>query len=185
MRNYIKMRAIEWKADMVNFFPPQHLTVHAIAITDKVLMSRVQDTNARIIAVNNPLNIWIFTYPNKPVNLYMKFNQKLLDQLLASNPDFWWNNLVSPDGDPANASLPNQAQVNDSPRSTFPTDKGTDGQRLRSGQTKRVGDALNYIGKLFFLTSNQAFKDLWDQLKAGTITAKDALALANLLVEAP
>jgi hypothetical protein len=182
VRNYVKLRAIEWLATENNINPPHTLTSRAFAIDDGTLMIRVQFTNQRIIANNNPAMIWEFSYPNKPVDWYFMFSQKLVDQLVWSTPDFFWDNTKPNDGgDPASANLPGQAVINKSPRSTFPSDLGTDGQRLRGGKANTAGAALNYIGKLFFLTSNNSILSLFNQLKAGKISAKDALAAANKL----
>jgi hypothetical protein len=182
MRNYIKLRGIHWLATENNINPVHTLDAWEIAVNDGELMTRVQVANDRIIANNNPAMIWEFTYPNKVQDIYFQLDQRNLCSLFQSSPGFFFTNL-QPNGsdDPATANLPNLAVFNRSPRSTFPSDLGTDGQRLRHGKAKTAGAALNYIGKLFFLTSNKAFLSLFNQLKAGKISAKDALAAANKL----
>jgi hypothetical protein len=82
----------------------------------------------------------------------------------------------------AGMELADQIPMEDSPRATFPTKLGTDGQRLRDGKGKTAsGSVLNYLARLYFVTSKTAFKDLWTQLKANKITAKEALASAAAL----
>jgi hypothetical protein len=180
MRNYIKMRAVQCRAVSV-FFPPIDSTFYDFGRTDSELMKRVLARQAQIIAFNNPLRDWTFTN-NPPIDWYFMMNRDQLDTLLQSSPDFFYANTVSADGNPANANIPSIAQVNKSPRSTFPSAAGTDGQRLRDGTSKEAGAALNYIGKLYFLTSNPALKTLWEKLKKGKVTVKQALADANEIV---
>ena len=183
MRNYLKFRAIEWFADsQVGYNPPQHLTPHNFGKTDDALMVNVTATEERIVASADPLIVWSFTFPKAPIDYFFKLDKNNLDILLNDNADFFYNNFVPPDSS-TTVLYQELVSVNVSPRATFPTDLGTDGQRLRQNKTASQGAALNYIAKLYFLTSNRAFKDLFDSLKANKISEQQALAAANILVQ--
>jgi hypothetical protein len=71
--------------------------------------------------------------------------------------------------------------VNLSPRNTFPSDLGTDGQRLSKNKPNTKAGILSFIARLFFLTSNQALFELFNELKRGKITPAKALDQAKVI----
>ena len=187
MRNYFKMLGIKYR----NHGEPGPVNgdMFAWGGNHDQLMFHVQAANAALILAE-PAFTWTFSYPTDPVEMYWEINILNFGRILnggaaADNAQYFWNNtkfnLV-----PVEAVYEDQTKTKaqGSPRGTFPTTQGTDGQRLRHGTSRSEGAALNYLGKLFFLTSNNAFKSLWDALKAGKITTVEALAAARLLVDA-
>jgi len=180
MRNYVKLRALSWTADSTNVFPPSHLTPKTFALNDTVLFSRRNDRIAQIIAFNNPARVWTFNIVLGPMDVWILLSAGQIDKIVSLSPEAWWDNTIPPDQE-STVILPGVTVTDKSPRATWPTKLGTDGQRLRSGRTKDDGAALNYIGKLYFLTSKTAFKTIWNLLSSGKITAKEALARANAL----
>jgi hypothetical protein len=181
MRNYLKYRAAKMLGDSTNVFPPViNAGVFAFGNDDSECLRQLESNRERLIAVNNPARTWEFHDLQGPLDYYFKLDKKLIYNLLFADPAFWWDNFISPDA----STIPNFPDNVEtvSPRATFPTKLGTDGQRLRSGRSKDVGAALNYIGKLYFLTSKTVFKTIWTQLNSNKITAKEALAQANALI---
>jgi len=128
----------------------------------------------------HPAHVFTFTQ-NEPLDMFIEMNKDTFWKFIL----FIGEGLVfgaSAAGGFIGAAMDLAAQIpmDKSPRGTFPTKQGTDGQRLRSGKGKTTsGAVLNYLGKLYFLTSKTVFKNLFDQLKAGKITEKEALAQAN------
>ena len=182
MRNYFKFRAVEAFGDSV-FFPPIHSRFHCYANDDAALFVQVRARQQQLIQFNNPLRDWTFTN-NVPIDYYWKLNQANFLKMLQFSPDFFWDNFLGADGNYTASNVPDIVTANVSPRATFPTTSGTDGQRLRRGQTAKDGFALNYLGKLYFLTNNTVFRDLFELLKDGKVSAKEALAKAEAIVEA-
>jgi len=182
MRNYIKYFAYRITAHSDNVTPTLDLPLTVIGRTFAEAMDLMAVAKARNIQFQNPARVWTYLNPLGPVDYFFKLNKELIFTVLASNPGFWWDNTIPPDSDSV-VAFPDLTQTEKSPRSTFPTKQGTDGQRLRSGRTKDVGAALNYIGKLYFLTSKTVFKTIWNLLSGGKISAKEALARANALVQ--
>lgn len=132
-----------------------------------------------------PAATWTFSFPNPPIEVYFTMNKTQLVNLLQSNMQGIFENMSF--GSQPNDGVMTATRIKaagNSPRSNFPDDLGTDGQRLRRGDSKTAGAALNYIGKLFFLTSNAAFFAIFQNLKAGKITVKQALTAAESIVQA-
>lgn len=119
-----------------------------------------------------------------PVPCYFSLAKQEFSNLLNLDAEqFWFNTPFALSVAGTAPALLDQTSIDKSPRSTFPTREGTDGQRLRAGKTKTEGAALNYLGKLFFLTSRVEFKDLWTALHDGKISSDEALAAAAILVQ--
>jgi len=181
MRNYLKYSAAKVAADSTNIFPPiVNSLVYAFGRDPSECARNLNANVARLIALNNPARTWTLHDQEGPRDYYWKQDKELIYTLLFNNPSYFYANFISPDGE----SLPNFPDnvATTSPRATFPTKQGTDGQRLRSGRSKDAGAVLNYIGKLYFLTSKTVFRQIWKQLSDGKISAKEALAQANALV---
>jgi hypothetical protein len=187
VRNYFKILAIKYR----NHGEPGPVNgdMFAFGANHDQLMYHVNAAN-EMLKILEPAFTWTFTYPTDPVETYWMLNALNFGRILnggasADNAQFFWNNtrlnLTSSEQVYFDQT---QTKEQGSPRSTFPTSLGTDGQRLKSGRPSNVGSALNYLGKLFFLTSNNAFKSLWDSLDQGKITATEALTLANAIVKA-
>jgi len=152
------------------------------------LLFHVNAAEANLRSVQ-PATTWTFSFPLDPVEVYweldiLNFGRILNGGAAADNAEYFFLNTKL-NTVPVEAVYESQTKTKaqGSPRSTFPSSLGTDGQRLKAGRTKTEGAALNYIGKLFFLTSRTAFKLLWDSLKAGKISATEALAEANRLAK--
>lgn len=182
MRNYLKYFAYRTFGQSTFFPPVVNLPITAFGRDAGEAAINLESQKQRVIAGNNPARDWEFGPTLGPIDYFFKLDKELIFNLLSNNPAFWWDNFIPPDQE-TTVAFPDNVQTEKSPRATFPTKLGTDGQRLRSGRTKDDGAALNYIGKLYFLTSKTAFKTLWNQLSAGKITAADALAQANALAQ--
>jgi len=133
-----------------------------------------------------PAYTWTWSFPMEPHTVYWKLNATNFATILNTQAQgIFLNTRLNTDPLTPAPLLTDISALKEegSPRNTFPTDEGTDGQRLRDGQTAAAGFALNYIGKLFFLTSNPAFKSLFDSLKAGKISSAKALASAKAIVQ--
>lgn len=136
------------------------------------------------IRTNLPAYTWTFSFPNPPKAFYFLMDASNIAKLFDFNAQtIYLNSSLSTT--PTTLGLDNllQLEAAGSPRGTWPTTEGTDGQRLREGQSSSDGFALNYLAKLYFLTSNLAFKALFDSLKAGKISSAKALASAKAIVE--
>jgi hypothetical protein len=181
MRNYIKYFAYRVTAHSENIVPTLDLPITVIGRTTKEAGELMAVAKARNIQFQNPARIWTYLNPQGPLDYFFKLNKELVFTILSSNPGFWWDNTIPPDSDSV-VGFQDNVTVEKSPRSSFPTKQGTDGQRLRSGRSKDEGAALNYIGKLYFLTSKTVFKTIWNKLSAGKLSTKEALAQANALL---
>ena len=131
-----------------------------------------------------PAYTWTFSTVFGPQKIYFLMNKENISKLFNLNAAGIFAQCSINDT-PTTTDLDEivQFDAQGSPRATFPTDLGTDGQRLRQGQTASSGFALNYLAKLYFLTSNPQFKALFDALKQKKITDKQALAAAAILVK--
>jgi hypothetical protein len=181
MRNYIKYFGQRFTAHDFTINPEVNFFVTAFGRTKKECATNLATNYARLKAFNNPARIWDIRNPIGPIDYYFKLNKDLIYNFLFADPAFWWDNTIPPDQETVVAFQDNVA-TDKSPRATFPTKQGTDGQRLRSGRTKDEGAALNYIGKLYFLTSKTVFKTIWNLLSSGKISTKEALDRANALL---
>jgi len=183
VRNYFKLLALKFgihgEPGPVNGF------LYVWGKDHDQLLSNADAAFAQLI-IDEPAFTWTRSYPNQPQTVYWLLNATNFAKMINLDGQLFWDNTRFQDTGSAPAQLLEETRVlaEGSPRQHFPTDEGTDGQRLRAGKTKSEGAALNYIGKLFFLTSNPAFKTLWDSLKSGKIGTTEALALANGLVNA-
>lgn len=129
-----------------------------------------------------PTRTFTLFYDDPSVEIYFKLNHENFLDIINDSPAYWYNNcVVTPTND--SPAFGDQVQVNESPRATFPSDLGTDGQRLKQGEADSPGQALNFIGNLFFRTDDDLFLDIRDNLAKGKLTVKQALAAANLLAE--
>jgi hypothetical protein len=182
LRNYFKVRGLNWQYE-VPPTPPPFGEVFAFGGNDDQLMENVRKENDLLVAFFGTVN---FHYPRAPVFIYWELDSLNFGTLLNAAAQFNWSETRLPSIYAGNATFVGMTKIEGegSPRSTFPTSAGTDGQRLRRGRSKKAGFALNYIARLFFLTSNQAFLSLWNQLKDGRITPKIALARANAIAHA-
>jgi hypothetical protein len=117
------------------------------------------------------------------VVIYFELNARNFANLINPQALFVWGSTNLPTNFPQPPLFTDMTKVEEegSPRATFPTSEGTDGQRLRAGKRAKAGSALNYIARLFFLTSNDEFLSIWRRLKAHRITPKKALQEANAL----
>jgi hypothetical protein len=181
MRNYLKYFASRVTANSTNIVPTLNIAITAFGRTAKECEKNLAIAKARNVQFQNPARIWNYLNPTGTLDYFFKLDKELVYTVINSNPAFFWDNFIPPDQE-TSVAFPDNVAVGKSPRSTFPTKQGTDGQRLRSGRSKDAGAALNYIGKLYFLTSKTVFKTIWNQLSSGKITAKEALAQANALL---
>lgn len=182
MRNYIKLRAVHFHMKGTKpFHADIDFDYFAFGRTDSELMDNAQT----IIAAQKAQSFdYVFeTTFDSVIDYYLKLSRDNLMSIVqydtaASN--YWYSNFIPWSGNAA-PQYEDMAQANKSPRSSFPTTLGTDGQRLKQNKSSSDGAAANYIAKLYFLTSNNLFKQLFDNLKAKKITAKQALIAANEL----
>jgi hypothetical protein len=160
--------------------PPPFGELFAFGKDDDDLMANVNKENALQRSVFSNI---IFHYPRAPVVIYWELNATNFARVLNQAPLQFWGNTNLPTNFPQSALFVDMTKLEEegSPRATFPTSAGTDGQRLREGKTKKAGFALNYIARLYFLTSNPEFLSLWRRLKAHRLSPKKALQLANAI----
>jgi hypothetical protein len=124
---------------------------------------------------------WTFS-PNPSIAMYLKLDKTNVLDLLNNphlSPEQFYLDF-SPGG-----NMEALAQWGESPRNTFPTDLGTDGQR-DAGPFKvssvKHSQAARYLSILFAQTSNRAFKDILADLNADRLTVRGALDKAKRLV---
>jgi hypothetical protein len=163
------------------FNPDLDFDYFAFGRTDSELMDNAQDIVTAQKAAS-PTYTWTVTF-DAVIDYYMKLSRDNLMTMVMTDTAtsaYFYNNFIPWSGNPTPA-FEDLAQANKSPRSSFPTTLGTDGQRLKQNKSSSDGAAANYIAKLYFLTSDIRFKQLFDSLKAKKITAKEALAAANIL----
>ncbi len=179
IRNYFKVRGLNWQYEIPPT-PPPFGELFAFGKDDQQLFEVVQQINATQ-RISFPTII--FHYPRAPIFVYWELNAENFSRLLNQAPLQFWGNTNLPTNFPQQGLFTDmtKTEVEGSPRATFPTSEGTDGQRLRAAKRSQAGNALNYIARLFFLTSNEAFLSIWNQLKAHRITPKKALQEANAL----
>jgi hypothetical protein len=190
MRNYFKVLAIKYR---VHGEPgPINGDMFAWGANQEQLNYHILKANEQLTIVQ-PGTTWTFTYPTDPVPVYWMLNAKNFAKILnggaaADNAQFFWNNtrlnLTSSEEIYFDQT---QTEEQGSPRNTFPTDLGTDGQRLKENEAQSRGSALNYLAHLFVanlgVEDDSLFLDIIDNLSQRKITVKQALAAANSLVE--
>ena len=183
VRNYLKFRALHWKGDSTKpFNPDTHLDFFTIQRDDAAVDAFVSFQNDYTIK-QDLFRTWVFSYPYDRIDFFFLLNYDKILELVRNNSSFFFSAYITEPGFNDAPGMAANCSINDSPRSTFPTDLGTDGQRLKQNDSTSSGNALNYIAKLYFLTSNPQFKELFDALKQQKITAKEALAAANILAK--
>jgi hypothetical protein len=181
VRNYILIKCLPFDVQQI---PPVGPTVNFTealwGISEAELNSKYIARQA-VIRSNIPADTYIFT-PRLIQNIYWCLDRRNFVNLLDLQPtQFWLYSVGSKSTDNAEPALEKQTRLDESPRPDFPTELGTDGQRLKHNKSENAGQALNYIGRLYFLSSNPAFKQIFDALKSGKLTEKQALAKANAL----
>jgi hypothetical protein len=181
VRNYLKFRAIHWHGHATLIFNPDiDREFYAIERDDDTLTKQIAFVEKYTRDASGGYT-WTFDYPRQRVDWFLLLNKDKILQLVRENAQFFYGNFIPDPGFNDSPAYEDNCAVDDSPRSTFPTTLGTDGQRLKQNKSGTAGAALNYIGKLYFLTSNIEFKVLFDSLKAGHISTQEALAAANVL----
>ncbi len=183
MRNYFLFRALHFTGHATEPFNPDIDRDFYVIERDDLAVDKQVAALIKYTLDNAGGYTWSFSYPHQRINFYFLLNKNKVLQLLRENATFFFTNYIPEPGINDAPAYEDNCKLGDSPRSDFPTTLGTDGQRMRGNKSASAGAALNYIGKLYFLTSDLRFKQLFDSLKAGKITAKEALAAANLLAE--
>jgi hypothetical protein len=183
MRNYLKFRALHFTGHGTLVFNPDLTHEFFIIERDQAAVDAKKAYLIQYTLDHAGGYTWTFEYPRQPFDFYFLLNYDKILQLLSEQAGFFFTFYVTEPGYNDAPGYAANCKLGDSPRSDFPTTLGTDGQRLRGNKSASSGAALNYIGKLYFLTSNPDFKVLFDSLKAGKISVREALAAANLLAE--
>jgi hypothetical protein len=185
VRNNIKLRAVHYQAHGVRSgFPDIFTDLNEFGADDNDLMRNCIETFNTFVAGQNPAVSWTMEFPNAVIDWYLKLDKANVRSLVRVSPGFFFN-LTVPEPLNTAPALESLVAVNLSPRNTFPTDEGTDGQRLRKNQPGTKSAILTFIARLFFLTSNQAIFALWNQLKLGKLTPKKALDAAKQIAHIP
>ena len=183
MRNYVKLRAAKWAFHGTGPLGNLNGHLYAFGADDSDLFEKVAAANAANTQ-SQPTETWTYENPIPQDIFWLLDKQSLADFFNSDAQWFWFNSKFGlSEAGAAPPLFSDRTSIDKSPRSTWPTSAGTDGQRLRKGTSKTTGAALNYLAELFFFTSDQQFKDLWDSLEAGKISSDEALAAAAILVK--
>jgi hypothetical protein len=185
VRNYIQLRAVHYNAHGVRSgFPDTDTDLYEFGSDDSDLMRNCISTFNFFVSGSNPAVSYSMTFPNAVINWNLKLDKSNILDLARISPGFFFTSTVPEVGNTAPA-LENLVAVNLSPRNTFPTDLGTDGQRLARNKLETKGGILQFIARLFFLTSNPALFQIWNQLKTSKLTPKKALDEAKQIAHIP
>lgn len=159
-------------------FPDVFTDLYEFGADDDDLMQNCIKTFNTFVSGSNPAVSYTMEFPNAVKDWYLKLNKANVEALVRFSPGFFFTSTVP---EPSNVApgLQKLVAVNLSPRNTFPDDLGTDGQRLARNKPGTKSGVLAFIARLFFLTSNQAYFTLFNDLKRGKITPAKALAAAK------
>ena len=182
MRNYVQLKAVHFLSTGSKFGFPDILTdLYEFGADDNDLMRNCIETFNTFVSGANPSYSYAMSFPNAVIGWNLKLDKSNIRTLARFSPGFFFNSTVV---EPLNTApgLESLVAVNLSPRNSFPTDLGTDGQRLAANKSpKSAAGVLVFVARLYFLTSNPALFDIWNRLKKGKLTPKKALDAAKLI----
>jgi len=182
MRNYVQLRGVKFLSTGSKLGFPNILTdIYAFGADDNDLMRTAIVNFNFFVSGANPSYSYAMSFPNAVVDWNLKLDKTNVLALVSISPGTFWNWTVT---EPLNTNPPlkDLVAVNLSPRNSFPTDLGTDGQRLAANKNpKSSAGVLQFIARLYFLTSNPDLLAIFQKLKTGKLTPKKALDAAKLI----